>query len=343
MNKLQNTFLLSLGLFFILISIGTTGYLLLTPMDFLQALYMTVISVTTVGYGEITDLSGHPDARIFTMFLLFSGMGITAYFVSNLTAFFVEGELTDILRRRKMEKQIEKLNDHVIVVGGGQTAFYGINEMMQYRQPFVVIERDVKAFDYLCSHFPHQHILGIVGDSTEDEILIKAGIQQASGLITTLPDDKDNLFVTISARGLNPKIRIITKVVHTSSTGKLQRAGADYVVCPDSIGGLRMASTMLRPVTVSFLDIMLREREHNMRIDEVQLGNRLKGGNNIASLNLPQRFGNMLLLAIKPRQATSFIYNPGHEMPVNEGDTLIVLATTDYILQARQELGTMGT
>ncbi|PIQ28374.1 potassium channel protein [bacterium (Candidatus Blackallbacteria) CG17_big_fil_post_rev_8_21_14_2_50_48_46] len=326
----------SLALFLGLICFGTLGYILLTGSDLFEALYMTIISITTTGYGETIDILHNKPARVFTMFLLLCGMGITVYFASYLTAFLVEGELKNFLSHRRMFREIEKLNSHLIIAGGGQTAFYAVEELLTARRPFVVIEKDPAAFEYMREHFHNYNLLGLIGDATDDEILKQAGIEQAVGLITTLPEDRDNLFVTITARGLNPGIRIIAKIVHQSSARKMRMAGADEVVCPDSIGGLRMVSQMIHPHVVQFLDTMMRIKSESIRIEEIKITGQICNGCSLKNLRLPEQFGNLLVLALLPaNDHEAPLYNPVADTLTHTGDTLVVLGNIDWIGKAR--------
>lgn len=334
----RSPFLPSLLLFVGLVAVGTVGYMFLTRSTALDALYMTVISITTVGYRETIDITNNPAARVFTILLLLSGAGVTVYVASNLTAFLVEGELRNLLWSRRMQKQISLLSDHIIVAGGGQTAYYAIQELIVAKLPFVVIEQHKTHFDQLIMNFPKARILGVIGDATDDSVLESAGVAKASGLISALPDDRDNLFVTITARGLNPTMRIIAKTVRQSSTSKMRMAGANEIVCPDSIGGLRMASQLIRPQVVSFLDTMIRIRaDENIRIEEIRIQNPECLGRSIAELNLPNRYGNLLVLALKKAEHMEPVYNP-KDTSLAADDVLIVMGTIDWIAKARAYL-----
>lgn len=320
---------------FALILLGTFGYMTLTQSSAFDALYMTIISITTVGYSESINLSDNPGARLFTMFLLVSGAGVTVYVSSNLTAFLVEGELSDILWSRKMDRKIRALSNHVIIAGGGQTASYTVREMLMSRQAFVVIERSKAHFERMERDFPDAQLLGLIGDATEDKILQAAGVERAQGLVSALPDDRDNLFVTISARGLNANLRIVSKTVRQSSENKMRMAGADEVVCPDSIGGSRMASQLLRPHVLSFLDAMIYMQENDsIRIEELTVHRKGIVGCSLAKLELPKKFGGMLVLALKRKDETQPVYNPKATL-LRDKDVLIVMGESQWVEQAR--------
>lgn len=319
----------------VLILMGTFGYMSLTQSSAFDALYMTIISITTVGYSESINLEANPGARLFTMFLLVSGAGVTVYVSSNLTAFLVEGELSDMLWSRKMDRKIRALSNHVIIAGGGQTASYTVREMLMSRRPFVVIERNKAHFERMERDFPGSQILGLIGDATEDKVLQAAGVERAQGLVSALPDDRDNLFVTISARGLNSRLRIVSKTVRQSAENKMRMAGADEVVCPDSIGGSRMASQLLRPHVLSFLDSMIYMQENDsIRIEELTVNRRSLVGCSLARLELPKNFGGMLVLALKRKDQTQAVYNPKATL-LKDKDILIVMGESEWVEQAR--------
>lgn len=200
-NKITGIFVI----LFLILLIGVIGYHWIEGWSFFDSLYMTVITLATVGYGETHPLS--QTGRLFTIFLILGGMGILLYAITEITAFLVEGEMHGFLRRRKMEKNIQRLSDHYIICGGGRSGQYILDELLKTKRDCVVIEKDpVKA-----RILSEKSIPVIEGDATEDSILISAGIDRAQGLASALPTDKDNLFTVITARGLNPKLRIVSK------------------------------------------------------------------------------------------------------------------------------------
>src|SRR3972149_2536720 len=250
-------------LLFILCS-GVIGYHLIEGWSLFDALYMTVITLATVGYGEIHTL---PHAgRIFTIFLIFGGMGILLYGVTEMTAFVVEGEMTGYLRRRTMKQRIGKLSNHYILCGWGLKGEHVLDELLRTKRQCVVVEIDANKVIRL----HERNAMVVEGDATHDDILIIAGIERAAGLVATLPTDKDNLFVVITARGLNPKLRIVAKVDEIGTREKFLRSGANTTVSTNFIGGLRMASELIRPDAVNFLDTMLRDNS-SLRVEDGQV------------------------------------------------------------------------
>ena len=265
----------------LLFVIGVVGYALLEEEDqgLMDAVYMTVITLTTTGYGEVVDLHDSTVGKAFTSVLLLAGVGALAYFFSSATAFMVEGDLARVFWRRRMSKAIEALSGHVIVCGAGHTGTHVVQELVATKRPFVLVESSQERIDDLTE----QHgdaLVAVKGDAGEDEALKAAGIERASGLVTTVSSDRDNLLVVVSARMLNPRLRIVSRCIDDSMASKIRRAGADGIVSPNRIGGLRLVSELVRPHAVSYLDLMLRDRGDVLRVESVQVseGSELAGG-----------------------------------------------------------------
>jgi voltage-gated potassium channel len=323
---------LSLALFFSVLFIGVAGFMIIGGgrWSLLDSLYMTVITLSTVGYGEVVDISTNPAAKIFTVIFIFLCLGTIAFAVTSITSFIVEGELKNILGRRRMEKEISKLKGHYIICGSDETALTIIQELILTKRSFVVIEPLQEKIEKLSTL---GNILFVHGDPTEDNVLIQAGIEKAKGILLSLPTDEANLFVTISARSLNPDIRIVTKGIDVKSHKKIFKAGSDAVVSPSFIGGMRMVSEMVRPAVVTFLDMMLRDREEILRFEEIQVkkGSRLVGST-IREANIDRETGS-LLVALRRAGKTKYDFNPSKETKIQEGDTLVLIATPDLISQ----------
>jgi voltage-gated potassium channel len=287
--------------------------------------YFSVITLTTTGFGEtLAGMDQYPAARMYTMILLMFGAGFLVYAASAGTAYIVEGELGHFLERRRMEKAIAALDGHFIVCGAGQTGINVVRELIDTGQSFVAIERHPQRLERLrevgCR-------LAIEGDATSDEVLRSAGIERARGLASCLGDDRDNLFVTVSARQLNPRLRIIAKNVERTARDKLIHAGASQAVSPALIGGLRLASELIRPAVVTFLDGMLRDREKNVRFAEVSVeqGSEV-AGRTLGESRLQERVGlPVLALRHAGASATEFLYNPGPDERLEPGVVLVVM------------------
>lgn len=327
-------FLISLTLLVILA--GSLGYYILFDGKprFIDCMYMTVITLTSVGYGEIIPVSGNPAAEIFTMILITCGMGAILYGISTLTAIIIEGELSGIIRKRKMEKAIKKLVNHYIVCGGGQTGFPLVNELIKNKETVVVIESDE---EILKRCMTVDGLFYINGDATDDKHLFDAGIEHAAGIITSLPSDKDNLYITMTARMIRPDIRIISRLIAPQLEAKLKKAGADSVVSPNFIGAMRMASEMIRPAAVDFLDVMLRSNNGDLRIHQLTVSPKAAGiGKTIAESDLKERY-DLMILGIK-HASGEIEFNPPEARILENGFILIVMGKSKDIARAKRQL-----
>jgi len=321
--KIQRKALIAGGLLLAVLGIGTAAYKHIggEQTTWLDSLYMVVITIATIGYGEIVDLTHSPGGRIFTMFLSFAGIGIMTYIMMSLTAFIVEGELNEAFRRRKMEKRIEKLRDHYIVCGADGVGTHVARELAATERPYVVIDADREKIERFLGG--DESPAFVVGDATDNETLRRAGIERARGLFAVTGDDNQNMVISLSARQLNPHARVVARCDETRNAEKMQRAGADAAVSPTRIGGMRMASEMLRPAVVSFLDVMLRREDLALRIEEVPVPAPLVG-RPLSAIDFA-RFRTLLLLAV--RTGDGWTYNPPRDHVMRAGDVLIFMGS----------------
>jgi voltage-gated potassium channel len=297
-----------------------------------QSLFHTVITLSTVGYGELPGMENDPTARVLSMMLIVLGAGSMVYFASVVTALLVEGELRELLRRNRMRKGIDSLHDHIIVCGVGRTGQHVLDELRATRTPFVVVDNDAEKLATL--HEEHPDMAYLAGDATEDDVLINAGIHRARGVVAALTDDKENLYVTLSARSLNPALRIISKCVEPTAEAKLRKAGADKVVSPNHIGGMRLASEMIRPNVTEFLDIMLRDPKHVLRIEEATVSQASPlAGRTLGEAAL-RKVCDVLVVAVRDAEG-KYKFNPGAEQSLKVGSTLIVLGEREEIAKLR--------
>jgi len=327
MNNRRKIYI-SLLLFAAVFLTGVAGFKIFggAEASLLDCIYMTAITISTIGYGEVVDLSHNPAGRIFTTLFIILSLGTIAFAVSSITAFIVEGELKNLLGRRRMEKDIAKLKDHYVVCGSDETAQTIIQELVQTRRDFVVIEPAKERLDRLAAL---GNILYVQDDPSEDAALLKAGIDRAKGIFPCLPTDEANLFVTITARSLNPRLRIVAKGIDLRSHQKMKKAGADGVVSPTFIGGMRMVSDMVRPAVVTFLDMMLRDREKGLRVEEVEVtqGSPL-AGQTIQEARLAEKTG-ALLVAVRRAGSMDYEFNPPAERRIKEEEVLIFMGNPE--------------
>ncbi len=314
----------------LIIGVGTIGYMSLSGYNFVDALYMTVITVTTVGFGELQPFS--PEEKVFTIFLILTSITIFGYAVSSFSEYLVSGKLFQHFKHRKVEKQINHLKNHTIVCGYGRNGKQAILKLRNYNKEFVVVEKDKEMISFLDS----EGILNIEGDATLDETLLKAGIEKASFLITALPSDANNLFVVLTASQLNNKCTIISRASNESSYKKLKFAGANNVIMPDKLGGNHMASLVTTPDVIEFVDRLTIEGETTANLEEIAVN------------DLPSKFINKTILDLDLRKQTGctvigfrnpdkdYVINPEANIKLVENSQLIVLGRPEQIIKLRQ-------
>lgn len=323
---------------FLIIAAGVMGYRVIEHQHYslFDALYMTVITMASVGFMEVHPLSWA--GRVFTICLILVGCSVLVYAVSTVTAFIVEGDLSDVLRRRKMQKKIDQMRHHYLICGAAQTGEHIIDELHKTHKAFVVIDCDEEKV----ANLHERGIPAICGDATRDAVLLQAGVARARGLISTLQTDADNLFVTFTARHLNPALRIITKATTAESEPKLRQAGADGVVMTNFIGSLRMASELIRPSVVSFLDIMLRSKDETIRVDEIALHPASPVvGKTLAATGLMDHEG-VSVVALMTQGGGEYLFNPARHLVLQPEHVLIVMGNVAHIDEIRQHIAPHG-
>jgi voltage-gated potassium channel len=326
MGDLKKRFIVAVALLACLYVAGVAGYVLIERWTVFEALYMTVITLTSVGFGEVHPLS--TPGRAFTIVLLMVGMGTFIYGLSTITAFFVEGELGGYLRRKKVKRSIEGLEGHFIACGTGDVGRYIISELHKTGRPLLVVDKDPERIAKLKER---DELLFLQGEPTEEAVLLAAGVKKARGLVSALDNDKDNLFVVMTARGLNPALRIVTKSVDECCASIFGKAGADAVVSPEFIGGLRMASELVRPEVVSFLDAMLRGKDPALRVEEVRVRSESSlVGKALREVNDADRTG-LWVIAVKHGAAGEYTHVPRSTYTVAADDILIVIGTLEKV------------
>lgn len=303
--------------------IGMVGYKIIggPQVTLLNCLYMTFITIATIGFGEIIDLSNSPGGRVFTMAIALVGIGVTTYMISTLTAFILEGEMNQALRRRSMQKSIAALRRHYIICGIGRVGTNVAHELGATGRPYVVIESDKEAIERYLEKNPGA--LWKHADSGEDSALIEANIEHCAGVFAITGDDSKNLVITLSAKLLNPQARVVARCHEINYIDKIRKVGADAIVSPDFTGGMRLASSMIRPQVVNFLDEMLRA-DNALRVEEVQIPEGF-AAHTIAGLKLNRR--DFILLAVRAKDEWEF--NPADDFAIQPGNTLVVMTTPD--------------
>ena len=320
----QRQIIIAFSLLFGLLIIGTIGYSVLEKdnpsrdWDILDAIWMTVITVTTVGYGAMNMSDA---GRVFTLFLLIGGFGVFAYSVTIATAFLVEGQLQSFFKQRKMIRNVDKLSNHYIICGIGDTGVHVLEEMVKAEVSFVGIELDEDRLEHLAEI---HSFLYIHGDATDDDVLIRAGVERAKGLVACLSRDQDNLFVVISAKKLNPNLRVVSKAVENNSAEKLMTAGADEVVLPDHIGGIRLASGILEPHLIDFFAKMQINRQTTRFAESIIQDGSMLDGVTIEEANIKEETG-LVVIAIRSKDG-AYIYNPSGDLAIESGDALFVIS-----------------
>lgn len=322
--SLFSRLILPVAMLVLTILFGTVGYMLIENFHFLEALYMTVITISTVGFTEVRSLSDN--GRLFTIFLILVNLGLFTYFVTLLTRFFSDGEFIKLYKQIKMENSIQQLKEHVIICGFGRNGKESAQILFNNKIPFVVLEEN----NELEKDLEFEVLYFMKGDATKDEVLLDAGIKNARALIASLPVDADNLFVVLTAKQLNPNLKVISRASQDSSVKKLKIAGADNVIMPDKIGGAHMATLVMLPDVVEMLSIMSTQSNELFRVAEVQANKSITLG----ELDLWNKT-NCTILGVKT-EGNHYTVNPNAVYQIKSGDRLIVMGSDTQIENAKK-------
>ena len=323
MNPTRNLRISLLSLIGLLIG-GTCGYVLIEGWPLIDSLYMTVITVSTVGFKEVFDLS--PTGRLFTITLIIVGVGFIAYGAGSIVQFMVEGQLRSILGRKKLENKISKLKNHYIICGYGRIGTHICRELSENPIPFVVVENVPSKIEKLNS----DGHLYVDGDATLDDTLIEAGIRNAKGLITAVTSDTENVYITLTARGLNPDLFILARASEEAAETKLKRAGASKVISPYVMGAARMAQAILRPSVVDFIEIATTTKHYELQIEESRVASDSSlVGKNLITSGIKKDLG-VIIVGIK-KDDGQMHFNPVPTTEIAAGDVLITLGEQSAI------------
>jgi len=318
----------------VIIIIGIAGFMIIENYTFMEALYMTTISITTAGFQEVRPLSD--PGRLFTMFLLITSWISFAFVITRISEFVITGEINKYFKTRRIMNGINKLSGHVIVCGFGRNGQQAVHNLKVHNVPVVFIEKDE---EMIKRELPENHdALYLIGDSTDDEVLINAGIQKAKALITSLPTDTDNVFIVLSARSLNPGIQIISRASDSHSISKLKKAGADNVIMPDRIGGTHMATLVTKPDVIEFIDFLSGEEGEAINMESVPYKD-LPDGIKDKTLEEIMNWKKTGVNCIGVKSAEGkFIINPPGETIISKGMKVIVLGTRFQIQRMKGNL-----
>jgi voltage-gated potassium channel len=312
---------------FAIILAGTFGFMLIERYTFLDGLYMTIITITTIGYTEVKPLSA--TGKVFNIFLILSSFSIFTYALAKLTQYIGSGEMALYFKTRKLMQSIDKLHDHVIICGFGRNGHEAAHTLKAHRVKFVVIEKHFQNIHEWLEDDPA--LLYIHADATEDEMLLKAGIKRAKALIITLPEDADNVFIVLSARSLNYDMQIISRASHYASLIKLKKAGADNVIMPDKIGGSHMATLVSKPDVIEFIEYLSSEEGESISMESVdysKLPPELKDQSLKVIMDWKKTGVNCIGVKTSEKK---FIINPPENTVISKGMKVIVLGTREQI------------
>ncbi len=314
-----------------LVGIGTAGYMVIEDWTVLDAIYMTVITLSTIGYGEVHPVS--QTGRIFTVILIVMGVGFVLYVIGNVVQFLVEGRIRLVLGRRKLEKQIGQLNDHFIVCGYGRMGRALCRYLTQKHLQFVVIEKNEDRIPVMNT----DHILYIAGDATIEDNLLNAGLKRASNLITALGTDADNVFLVLLAKGLNPNIYVVARASQNASKKPLDTAGANVVVSPFDVGARRMAHAVLRPNVIRFLEFAFADEETDIHIEEIAVDESSQFvGVSLQESGIRQDYDLMILSTVNADG--EMVFNPSADTTIKSGEKVIAVGSSDNLSKLEKVL-----
>lgn len=335
---INNTVLRKLAAAFFLlvvtVGIGIVGFQYWEGYSLIDALYMTVITMSTVGFGVEGDGVLTDGGKIFSIFLIIFTIGTFLYVINTITTFVVEGEIRSIFKVYRVNQEINKLKDHIIICGLGRNGRQAVMELHHEGVPFVIIEQDEAVIQKFVEHEPKALVLH--GDATDEDLLLQARVKEARGVITALANDASNVFVTLTIRQLNPKVAVVARASNESSISKLRVAGASSVILPNILGGRKMARVITKPALVDFIDLITGQGKFHMNLDQVDCQDSSKlVGKSLKELNIRSRTGALVLGTQHPDG--QFALNPNVNMVIQKGEKLFVIGTDEQLKAFRRE------
>lgn len=317
----------AITLVLVTVLVGVLGYKMIAGYEWVDALYMTVITVTTVGFGEVNPLT--PEAKIFTVILILCSVVIVGYAISVITEYIISRNAYDTIKHKKVQKQIDKLSDHIIVCGYGRNGKQAVEKLRAYNKSFVIIDKE----EEIVQRYEDASTLFVKGNANEDEILLSAGVERASTLISALPDDADNLFVVLSARQLNQKLKIISRAEYETSQKKLKLAGADNVIMPNRIGGDHMASLVVVPDLIEFLDnLSVVGEEDSINVEEIGFEKFCPSGEEASIKDIDLRYKTGCTIIGYKSPEGKYTVNPSADFILKKGSKLVVIGRPEQII-----------
>lgn len=307
--------------------LGKLGFMTIEEISLFQAFWMTMITVLTVGYGDAVPVT--QAGKVFALLIIPVGVGIVTYAIGVVAAIIIEGNLFHAVRRKKMDKQIAQLQNHIIVCGCGRVGLQVVHELQEKKIPFVVVDKDESILE-------KEKLLYIHGDATEDQVLHHAGISKAAGLVAIVANDAENVFITLTARGLNDAIKIVARAEKQETEEKLRRAGANKVINPSSMAGIHIAKGIANPLTVHYIDTVLYGIEQSFVIEEISVGNdSILVNKSLLESDVRNQFDVTILAILR---SGDIIHNPTGQEKLQEHDMIIVFGSVEKLGQFEKEL-----
>ncbi len=328
--KVEHKIILWASVFVLIVISATIGYMILLDLTFIDGLYMTVITISTVGYTEVAEMT--KEAKVFSIIVIVLSVSTVGFLASRIVSLFSGGYVNHVWRKRRMIKDIDAMKNHYIICGAGETGWHVIKQFQRQEVDFVVVDKDeevIKELNELDVNY-------IEGDATQDEVLLKAGIEKAQGLVAALSKDAENVFVVLTAKQLNEKMHVVARAIDKSSHKKLRRAGANHTVSPNELGGRKMATVLLKPSLTYFIDHVIETEDMTLDLEEIIINDNSElVGKKLGECKIPEKTG-LIVLAIRKEKDGEFQFNPKVDVTLNKKDHIIVIGEYDQIQKLKE-------